>query len=286
MKTYLKFIKYYLNLLSYIAPKYGGKIAVKIFQKVRIKKIKEIETDFYLKAKQFKIQRKNAEELHCYEFGNPNGKLIFLVHGWNSNAGSLTRFAFEFAKKKYRVISFDLPAHANTKGTHTNLYDCKNAFKDLLQYINPKMPFHVISHSFGSAVIAFALSETNNKADKIILLSANNRLKEIFLEFQQFIGFNNTIFKHVAFWVKDIMKEDLSKMTIINRLKKVSFEEMLIIHDKSDKVIPYKNAIEIAKEINRVILKPFKKIGHYRMLWNKEVVNESLKFIQNKNKIK
>lgn len=279
MKIYLKFIKYYLNLLSFIAPKHGGKIAVRIFQKVRIKKIKEIETDFYKKAKHFKIKRKNAEELHCYEFGDPNGKLIFLVHGWNSNAGSLTRFAFEFAKKGYRIISFDLPAHANTKGSHTNLFDCKNAFKDLLKYINPKAPFHVISHSFGSAVIAFALSETNNKAEKIILLSANNSLKEIFLEFQQFIGFNNTIFKHVAFWIKDIMKEDLSKMTIINRLKKVSFGKMLIIHDKFDKVIPYKNAEKISKEINQTILKSFEKIGHYRMLWNKEVIKESLNFI-------
>lgn len=279
MKIYLKFIKYYLNILSIIAPKYGGKIVINIFQKVRIKRIKEAEKVFYSKMKHFKIPQKNKEPLHCYEIGNPKGKLIFLVHGWDSNAGSLTRFTFELAKKGYRIISLDLPAHSNTKAIRTNLYICKNAFKDLINYINPKEPFSVVAHSFGSIVIAFALSETNYLVDKIVLLSANNKLKEVFLDFQRFIGFNDKIFKQIEIWIKTFFKEDLSEMKVTNRLKTVNFEEMLIIHDKFDKVIPYRNAEEITKVLKNTKVQAFEKIGHYRMLWNEDVINTTINFI-------
>jgi len=279
MKMYLKFIKHWLNFLSIIAPKYGGKIVINIFQKVRIKRIKEAEKEFYSKMKPFKVSQKNNEALHCYELGKPNGRLVFLVHGWDSNAGSLTRFAFELANKGYRVISLDLPAHSNTEEIRTNLYICKNAFKALIDYINPKEPFSVIAHSFGSIVIAFALSETNYLVDKIVLLSANNKLKEVFLGFQKFIGFNDKIFRHIEIWIKNFFKEDLSEMKITNRLKTVNFEEMLIIHDKFDKVIPYRNAEEIVKIVQNTKVLAFERIGHYRMLWNEDVINETINFI-------
>ena len=73
----------------------------------------------------FAVAKCDLEDLHCYEFGNPNENLVFLVHGWDSNAGSLSRFETELASNNYRIISFDLPAHTNTKETHTNLYICK-----------------------------------------------------------------------------------------------------------------------------------------------------------------
>ncbi len=279
MKIYLKLLKIYLNVLSILAPKYAGKIAVNIFQKIRIKKIKAQERNFYTIATPFKVKIKNKEELHCYEYGNLKGKLIFLVHGWNSNAGSLTRFAQEFSKNNYRVISFDLPAHANSKATHTNLFVCKEAFTALIKHINPTDPFSIIAHSFGSVVTTYTLLNNNFPIDKIIFLSANNKLKHVFRGFQKLVGFNETIFKQVETWIKQKFKEDLATMILTDKLQKVNFEQLLIIHDKFDKVIPFSNAEEIHSEIPNSKLKAFEKIGHYRMLWNEQVVKESVKFI-------
>ena len=50
---------------------------------------------------------------------NPE-KLVFLLHGWESNAGSLSKIAFSLSKNNYRVISFDLPGHANYKSNYND----------------------------------------------------------------------------------------------------------------------------------------------------------------------
>jgi len=282
MKTYIKFIKIYLNFLSYIAPKYGGKVAIKIFQKVRIRKIKKREEDFYKKAKTFTLKQEvysNSFSINYYELGNPNNHLVFLVHGWDSNAGSLSQFAFELAKTHY-VISLDLPAHAYSKGTHTNLFECKTAFINLINHIQPKQKFSVIAHSFGAAVITYALAETNYHINKIVLLSANNKIKIIFDDYQKLIGFNDRIYLEVSKWIKRITNEELEDLILSEKAKKIKFNNFLIIHDKFDKVLPFKSATEIKEAIPKATLIPFEKIGHYRMLWNKEVLNETIRFIR------
>lgn len=275
----LKLIKLYLNLLSIIAPKYGGRVAFKLFQKTRFKKIKEKEHQFYEKAKPFSVPLER-EALYCYEQGNPKGKLVFLVHGWDSNAGSLSRFATELSRKNYRVISFDLPAHAHSKLTHTNLIECHNAFSKLIAYINPKAPFNIISHSFGSTLSAYTLSESNYKLDKMVLLTSNNSIESVFLWFQNMIGFNQVIYDEFSKVVAVFFKEHIDDMLVSKRIAKIDYAKLLIIHDKYDKVLTFNHAEEILAAVPNAKLSAYEKIGHYRMLWNDDVVKETIDFIE------
>lgn len=72
-----------------LSPAMSGKLAFMLFQKVRKKDIRTREQNFYKKARHFRIPMP-SEDLNCYEMGNPGGELVFLVHGWDSNAGSLS----------------------------------------------------------------------------------------------------------------------------------------------------------------------------------------------------
>ncbi len=280
MKIYLKFIKIYLNLLSVIAPKYGGKVAFKLFQRVRLKTFKEKEQAFYDKVESFKVKQK-GEDLHCYKIGNPDGDIVFLVHGWNSNAGSMSKIVMELAANNYRVISFDLPGHAKAKEYRTNLYTCKEAFKVLIRFVNPQKPFCVISHSFGSVVSAYALSETTYKTEKLVILSTNNKLEDVFLYFKKYIGFNAVIYSKFKNLLEEYMGEELSEMVVADKINKINLDVVLLIHDIFDKVIPFKDAEIIHKSVKNSNLISFEKIGHYRMLWNDEVLEETMRFIKN-----
>jgi len=53
---------------------------------------------------------------------------VILVHGWDSNAGSMSKIAEALVKKNKRVIAFNLPGHAFSKSSSTNLIECKDAF--------------------------------------------------------------------------------------------------------------------------------------------------------------
>jgi pimeloyl-ACP methyl ester carboxylesterase len=275
MKYILLLNRVILNITSFIAPNYSGKRAVAIFSKVRLKTIKEKEKSFFEQAKEFKIARR-GEDITCYELGNPEGKLLFLVHGWESNPGCFTQFLPHLAK--YRIIAFTLPSHAQNKETHTNMYECKDAFKLVLDEMKPTEPFHVVAHSLGSSVTAFALSEMDYEVDKLVFLSANNKIEQVFQDFQKLVGFNDRVYQLIKEKIEKLTGVKLVDMIVEDRLEQVKFNELLLIHDKYDKVISFQNSEVLSKKFKNSKLIPFEKIGHYRMLWNEKVLEEVLRF--------
>ncbi len=282
MKYKLILLRLYYATLSVIAPTYAAKKAFTLFQTVRIKSIKKREQVLYETAKHFKVPYNN-ESLNCYELGNPDGTLVFLVHGWDSNAGSLSKFALELAQNNYRVISFDLPAHAHSKSRYTNLYDCKEALLCLIKFINPQSSFSVISHSFGSAVTTMALSNTHYKVDNLVFLTTPNSIINIFTEFKSFINLGNSAFEIMLKTIGYLLGKDIKELNIQDNIKTVSYNNLLLIHDKYDKVLPYKNAKDVATHTKNATLASFEKIGHYRMLWNQDVVDTTLNFLKRKS---
>jgi pimeloyl-ACP methyl ester carboxylesterase len=60
---------------------------------------------------------------------------------------------------------------------------------------------------------------------------------------------------------------------------------LLLIHDEYDKIIPFKNSEEIKKmNMENTQLIKYSKIGHYKMLWNDKVVEDTIHFLKNKKK--
>ena len=175
MNFQIYILRFYFKTISLFAPKLSGVKAFKLFQKVRIKTIRKREEEFYINAKHFNIPF-DKESLSCYELGENNPNLVFLLHGWESNAGSLSKIAYKLAENNYRVISFDLPGHAKYNSSYTNLAECKNAFTNVIDFVKPKKPFSILSHSFGSAVSVYTLSNLNYKIDKLVFLTSPNSI--------------------------------------------------------------------------------------------------------------
>ena len=233
-------VRFYFKSISFFFPKFAGSKAFKLFQKVRIKTIRKREEEFYKEVHHFKVSSPK-EDLLCYEIGPENKYLVFLLHGWESNAGSLSKFAFHLSKHDFRVISFDLPGHAKYKANYTNLAECREAFTKVIEYIKPDKPFSVLSHSFGSAVCTYTLSKLNYKLDKIVFLTSPNSILEIFKEFKNLIGLSNHSFTYFVQKANLLANEEIKNINIDEKLKLLDFSKLLLIHDEFDKIIPIKN---------------------------------------------
>ena len=220
MKFYLKIVKIYYQIISKLSPRLGGKMAFNLFQKVRKKDIRKREEKFYEEARHFKVPFLE-QDLHCYELGDVKGDLVFLVHGWDSNSGSLSKFAFELADRNYRVVSFDLPGHAHSSSSSTNLYECKEAFQSLINFISPQEPFTVIAHSFGSAVSAYTISKLKYKIDKFVFLTTPNSLLDVFTDFKNFIGIPDESFSYMLKNAEKMIQEDIESVNVGERLKNI-----------------------------------------------------------------
>ena len=280
MNFQIYILRFYFKTISLFAPKLAGVKAFKLFQKVRIKTIRKREEEFYINAKHFNIPF-DKESLSCYELGENNPNLVFLLHGWESNAGSLSKIAYKLAENNYRVISFDLPGHAKYNSNYTNLAECKNAFTNVIDFVKPKKPFSILSHSFGSAVSVYTLSNLNYKIDKLVFLTSPNSILEIFTDFKKLIGLPSTAFSYLLEKADLLANEKIKNFYIDEKLKYFNFSKLLLIHDEYDKIIPFKNSVEIeSKNKQNTELIKHKNIGHYKMLWNDKIIEDTLRFLK------
>lgn len=278
-KIALLLIKLYFTVVSRLFTNLAAKQALELFQKPTRRAYKPNEIDFYNKAKHFKVDYEE-EELDAYEIGSENDNLVFIVHGWGSNIGRLSKIAFRLVEEGYRVVGINFPAHGNSKLTKTNMVFSKNAFVSLVKQINPKKPFSIVSHSFGSSVSALAMKEMGLKINNLVFLTSANKTSEIFLDFKKLINLSDKSFKKLLKISEDVVKIDFMKLYVEDILVDVMYDKMIVIHDKFDKMLPYHYATEIAENARNCELMTLENKGHSGMLFEHEVIEKVVNFLK------
>lgn len=278
MNTDLLLLKTYFGWTSLVNPGKAAQKSFRLFQRVQKKNIREREEHFFALSRPFKVHHQN-QVVDCFELGNPGGELVILVHGWDSNAGSMSMIAHAMARQGKRVISFNLPGHAFSPSRYTNLVECKEAFLAVVDFLDPRKPFSVVAHSFGSAVTVYSLSKGNYSIDKLVLLTNPNKIETIFRDFKDIIGLGDRAYKRLLRLSLEKLGEPLSKLSVQENLKKIDYQGLLLIHDRLDKVLPYKHSVEVNSEIEDAKLITLEGVGHYKMLWNPEVIDRTVGFV-------
>ena len=272
MKTQLALLRTWMRLLSLFGSRFAGDRAIRLFMKTRKKKESSMEKDFYAQAHHFTAQWE-GRDIHCYETGYHFGPLVLLVHGWESNAGSMAGIGSILTERGYHVISMDLPAHGRDEASHTNLYECKEALKAVIRRIRPSEPFSVIAHSFGSMVSAFALSEMDQAIDKLIYLTAPNSVDKIFKDYSALLKLNGDIHAHMVDFVESLLGEGIMDSNVHMRTGSIEHKDLYLFHDPNDKVIAYHESEWIASHFDHARLFDIGRTGHYRMLWHHNLLS-------------
>jgi len=267
----MQLIKPYFKTLSAISPSLASKRAFEMFKKVRKKDIRDREKPFYDKAHAYEVPYQN-KAIHCYSFGNPENDIVVLVHGWDSNVGSMYKFVEPLLAKNKYVLGFNLPGHAFYSANKTNLFEAKESFKIFMQALPRERKIDIISHSFGSAVTTFGLSEMKFKVNNLIYLTSPNKMEDIFRDFKNFIGLNEKAYQLLKDRANKILKEPLDLVNVDTRMKLVDFSHLYLFHDRADKIIPYTYSVKINESVSKSTLYSFDKLGHYKMLWNDALI--------------
>lgn len=273
-----KLIPTIFKILSKISPRLAANFAFKLFIKVRKKDIRKREKPFYEMGEPFEIPFK-GEPIHAYKFGKPSKNKVLLIHGWDSNAGSLLKFIDPLLKKGKEIIAMNLPGHAHYNASTTNFFECKEAVKTLINSLDKDDNVTIISHSFGSALTGHALSETNFKANNLFFLTSPNKMDLVFIEFKNMIKLGKKAYDILLERANNIIGEDLTKLYIHDKLKKANFNHLYLFHDEFDKIISINNTYEMNKNIPNSTVFKYQKIGHYRMLWTEKLIEDVIELI-------
>lgn len=273
-------IQLYFKSLSALSPALAGKKAAALFQRPQQRKLRAPERIFYSEH-QSRTVAYSEGEYHLFELGNPDGELVILVHGWNSNAGSMAGIGHRLAQLGRRVMLIDLPGHGLSISPQTNIVRMSIALEHLLLSMQGK-PMSIVSHSMGSAVTSYALRNTGVSVEKLVYLTSPNTMEAVFEEYRDTIGLGARAYAYLMSLVETILGEKIETATVARFLQESRYRSLLIIHDRTDRVIPFDYAVDIYAQTQRSCYLPLEQTGHYRMLWTEDVLDMVVDELQGK----
>ena len=272
----IRVFRIYFNTAAHLFPSTSAKQLMNIFSKPRVRVLRTRELEMLNKAEK-SFLKFGTEEIKVYEWAEGE-KVAMLFHGWESNAGSLGAFIEPLVAKGYRVVAFDAPAHGGSKGKKSNLVYFKGAAKEMIHKYG--VPNLAIGHSLGACAIIMCAYEENLNFEKTILLAPLNRLMSVFEEFQKILKIPEKLFQPFLSHFEDFAGYSFESFYFHNYGKQTNLEKVLLFHDEEDKIISFSHARDFEKNWESVRLESVRE-GHYRVLWDDEMIKKSMNYIDN-----
>lgn len=276
-KILLSTLRIYFNSIAFLDKKRAANQLISIFSRPtkRVIRKKEkailknaIRTDFAFDNKSIKL----------YKWGTGK-KTALLIHGWESNAGSLGAFVEPLLENDFSIIAFDAPAHGASDGKKANLIYFKRAAKEVIKHFGK--PDVLIGHSLGANAIILTAFEEQMAFEKVVLIAPLNRLMSVFEMYQGLLKIPPMLFnlfvaefgKRSGYQFEDFYFHKLAKESPIKKA--------LILHDLDDQITSFNDSDEMASNWEIAQLEKIDGTGHYSILWKNEVIEKALHFIVN-----
>ncbi|ULC60284.1 alpha/beta hydrolase [Flaviramulus sp. BrNp1-15] len=253
----LKSIGFSFNLVSFISPKLAAKLAILLFSKPQKGKLKGIDSDF-LKSANKEVVKYNDIAIMSYHWKGKKDTIL-LAHGWESNSYRWKALIEILIKLDYNIVTLDAPAHGNTTGKLFNAILYSECISIVAKKINANI---IIGHSVGGmATVFFQHKYQLQSVKKIVLLGAPSNFTGVFNRYSKMMGYNKKI---VTAMNQKVLKEfnHLPEYFSSANFSKDIKANVLIIHDKNDKIIPYNDALDFENHHTNSKLITTKGYGH------------------------
>jgi len=261
-----------INFISLFSTTTASNIAIYIFSKPRKGSLKPKEKE-YLSATTQKIIYYKDIAIQTYHWQG-NKPTVLLVHGWESNSYRWKDLITLLKMADYDIISIDAPAHGNSGNKIFNALLYSECINEILKQFNIHT---IIGHSVGGTSSAIALHNYKiSSVKKLISLGAPSNFIALVKNYRKMMGFNKRVMKAMDTYYLQHFGHLPKYFSVANYSKNIQAKG-LIVHDRKDRIIPYKDAIEIARHYKNSKL--VKTVGFGHGLKSKKVYNHILEFL-------
>ncbi len=268
--------KQLVNIASTLFPAMLANIAFNQLTNPQVRKLRAHELKILDKADKKRIKFRDFQ-IQTYKWGNPKHDAIFLVHGWEGQAGNFSDLIEKLVAANYYVIAFDGPSHGFSTTGQTSPFEFSDLVGQLLKKFNCKK---LISHSFGSvATISALFNHPAIQIDKYVLLTTPDKFSQRIDSVVAQIGVSEKV-KHLLInRLEAEMNIDVSALSVSRFVKNINVQKALILHDKDDKVVPLAYSKHVCNNWSNCDLKIVEGTGHFRILRTESVLEEVLTFM-------
>jgi pimeloyl-ACP methyl ester carboxylesterase len=262
-----------INLIANISPSYAAKLAVLLFSKPRNAKLND-EALEYLKNTNHEDLFYKGFKIRTYQWYGKK-ETILLVHGWDSNSFRWKDLIELLKKENYNIISIDAPAHGASESKIFNAPLYSEFINEAIKKFNPSV---IIGHSVGATATIIAQENHNiSSTEKLILLGAPSNLGISVGNYVKMMGYSVKVAKAINnYYLKHF--NQLPKYYCAENFCKNIQAKGLIIHDKKDNIISFKEALDIHRIYKNSQL--IKTIGFGHRLKSGKVYQHILDFLK------
>lgn len=273
----LKLVQFGFGTFGRLFPELASSVALKLFGTPRIRARHKTSDELLESAHTFEFKSRGLK-LKGYEWGTGD-KIVLLVHGWESRGTALRTFVPDLIKQNYKVIAFDAPAHGDSPGTKTNIVEYAHALTSLIQL---KGQAHgIIAHSFGGAatILAFHKTKPALATKRLVLIASPRNISDPINEAISTLNLPQKVANRFIQKIEKILEAPIEKTTLANAAGAVDIEQVLLIHDKEDKTVPFISSESTFEAFDNSRLISTSGLGHYLLVKDPLVIKRVTQFI-------
>ncbi|WP_107039149.1 alpha/beta hydrolase [Brumimicrobium mesophilum] len=241
----------------------------------QVHKLRQNELEIIDKAEK-EIFKYNEFDIQLYTWKGGK-KTVFLIHGWEGQAGNFSDIIVALLEDGYTVYAFDGPSHGYSSKGKTSLTDFANLVGVLIRKFKTK---HLISHSFGGVATTYALHDNLDlEIDKYVLITTPDKFEERIDEVAEMVGINNKVKSKLISKLKKESNMNVRSLNVSDFVKEVNVKSAIIFHDKNDKVIPIERSRNVQRNWNVCEFREIEGTGHFRILRTKEVIDGVIQYL-------
>lgn len=275
-------LRWSFRLLGPLFPKLAAQKAMNLFMTPKRRKGSSFSGIFnkaYVMGTPYKGTR-----ITSYMWGE-SGKIVLLVHGWESSSRIYESFVVPLLTAGYRVVAIDGPAHGDSKLKQTNLFDFGDALHAVLKRFEAiGEVYALVGHSFGGSSLVNMLYRKGKPGSlqKIAIIASPSRLDRVFYYFFRYMHLPKTVIHNFKTLLHQKFGVSMEALNVANWASELGMDNILVIHDVHDKVIRCEEAEVLVASGGNFTPLFTEGLGHNRIMKDPDVIKNVVAYLYKK----
>ena len=202
---------------------------------------------------------------------------VFLIHGWEGQAGNFAELIQRLLAANYSVIAFDGPSHGFSSRGGTSLFEFTELVGELLAKFEAKK---LVSHSFGGVAGTGALWRNRGlSVDKYALLTTPDKFSDRIDELAARVGVSEAVKARLIARLEQESGLRVADLSVSNFVRQINVAQALIIHDRNDRVLPIEQSRNVQMNWPNCELLEVEGTGHFKILRTGSVLDRVVEFL-------
>lgn len=203
-----------------------------------------------------------------------SGPAVLLVHGWQGSSAHVHSLGTALAASGFTAISFDMPAHGETKGNTTSIAEFIEAIFEVAELVGPLHA--VVAHSLGATAAALAI-DRGLAVQAAALIAPMVSFDFALDEFSKMLGLDSTLREKTARGAE--ARLGLSRQEADLRTINIGHRPLLLVHDENDTRTPPGYTDQLHELWSGSHLLQTEGLGHRRILDDLSTVKQIAEFV-------